>query len=431
MEKIIVLAYCFPPCNATPSERAYSWAAYLNKGNYYPVFITRNWDFDMSNASSDLFKSSGKEVRIEKFDTYEVHYIPYYASWRDQLFTKTTQTKFYFIYLVFSFIYSLLNPLFIRSSSFKHIYRYADDWLGRHTDIKKMVATASPFEFFGMAYLLSKTHNLKWIADYRDDWSTSEVFKASKIKQFLLTHYFSRFEKKWLSTCSSFSSVSEHLVYKIENLIKKPGTCIYNGFMPENYKEQTPQPVNKKFTLCYVGSIYSTQPIIPFLECVNTFIQSYPKDSLQFEVQFVGIKNEPQLYASMLKTTEEYASYYSFTTRLPKKDAITLQQRAHCLLAISHQGIKGSPGSKLYEYLAIKKPVLVYPEKGDILFETLSKTKQGIFCESNEELINALHALYQNFLEHKNTSHHFDQEEINKYTREAQTDKLITMLNKL
>lgn len=431
MKNVVILSFCFPPCNLTPSERAYSWAKYLNKGGYYPIIITRNWDFEIKNSSSDLYKSSGTKTRIEKHENYEVHYVPYKASIRDQLFIHTSQTKLYFVYLLFSVVYSILNPLLIKFLSFKPLFKYSDEYFQKHPETKKLIVTASPYELFGIAHTLSKRHNLKWIADYRDDWSTSEVYKQSKIKQFLLTYYFSYFEKKWLSSCSYFSSVSDYLVDKISNFIQKPGECIYNGFMPENYYDTEGTNLYSDFTITYVGSIYPSQPIDYFIECVNTFIAHNSANKLRFKVLFIGIKNEPIIFSHLQLATANYSSHYIFTNRVPKKEAIAMQKKSHYLLALSHLGIKGTPGSKLYEYLAIKKPVILFPEKDDIVFNTLSKTRQGVFCSSKQELIESLQKSYNNFLAGVPVSSSFNEDEIYLYTREAQTEKLVTLLNQI
>lgn len=75
----------------------------MKNGDYYPIIITRNWDTKINNSTTDAYKSSGDEVKIEKFEHYEVHYLPYKASFKDQLFIRLEGTKFYFIYLIVAF----------------------------------------------------------------------------------------------------------------------------------------------------------------------------------------------------------------------------------------------------------------------------------------------------------------------------------------
>lgn len=181
-KKVYILSYYFPPCNLTASERIYSWAKYLKNGDYYPIIITRNWDIPVANSTTSAFLSSGKEVRIEKHDTYEVHYLPYKSSIKDKLFSKLDGTKFYFIYLIASFIFSILSVASIRFSPYYFFYTYLKKLLQNQNGKLQLVVSASPFELFGVAFKLSKLFPLQWIADYRDDWSTSSLHKGNIVK---------------------------------------------------------------------------------------------------------------------------------------------------------------------------------------------------------------------------------------------------------
>ncbi|HOZ51580.1 MAG TPA: hypothetical protein PLU17_06960 [Chitinophagaceae bacterium] len=427
-EKILILSYCFPPSNLTPSERSLSWAKYLKDGNYYPIIITRNWDIEIKNASSDMFKSSGTDIRIEKHDDYEVHYLPYKASIKDKIFTKTIGTKFYFFYLISAFFFSILNLLYLKTTSYFNFFSYSVQLLKQTPEIKKMVVTVSPFELLGIAHLINRSTGIQWIADYRDDWSTSELYKKNIGKKFL-NIFNSFYEKKWTRSATYFISVSNYYVEKIEKHIHKKGFLLTNGYMPENYSIQ--YPLYEEFTITYVGSIYESQPIELFLEGAKRFINMH-NDELKIKLLFIGVLNEHKVVDRILKASTGIEKYISFTDRVPKKQAIEMQSKSHLLLVCSHRYLKGIPGSKLYEYIALKKNIIVYPSDGDIIEETLSQTKQGLFCSNQDDLLKHLNYQYNKYLKINNSDEsEFDESEILKYSRMSQTKVLIDVLNKI
>lgn len=427
-EQVLILSYYFPPCNLTPSERIYSWAKYLKNGDYYPIIITRNWDTKINNSTTDAYKSSGEEVKIEKFEHYEVHYLPYKASFKDQLFIRLEGTKFYFIYLIVAFLYLLFQLVFVKYSNYGFFYHYICQYLNQQPRITKMVVSASPYELFGIAYWVQKKCQIKWIADYRDDWSTRDFYKDSFSKKII--NIFNRYyEKKWVASSQAIISVSAYLVQRIANLTGKKGYLMHNGYMPENYTQHY-QPFDD-FTISYTGSVYASQPIEFFLDGVKKFIEN-KKRTCRLKVVFIGIKNEIFILNRILNNIKGYEAYFEFTTRIPKDEAIAIQAKSHLLLACSYGDFKGIPGSKLYEYIALKKTVIVYPTDHDVIEETLLETGQGLICNHENEFLDYLNQYYT--LYEQNTSANptqFNEEAIRNYSREAQTNELIQVLNTL
>ncbi len=427
-EEVLILSYFFPPSNLTPSERSLSWAKYLKHGNYYPIIITRNWDIEIKNASSDMFKSSGTAVRIEKHDDYEVHYLPYVASLKNKIFSRTIGTKLYILYLISAFFFSILNLLYLKGTSFYTFFTYSLKLLNQRPTIKKMVVTVSPFELLGIAHLINKSTGIKWIADYRDDWSTNELVKKNIIKKFI-NQFNSFFEKKWTRSASFFLSVSNYYVEKIENHINKKGFLITNGYMPENYSIQ--YPLYDEFTITYVGSIYESQPIELFLTGIKKFINSHSQE-VKIRILFIGILNEHNVVERIKKASLGIEKFISFTDRVPKNQAIEMQSKSHLLLVCAYGNLKGIPGSKLYEYIALKKNIIVYPSDEDIIEETLSKTKQGLFCSNEANLLKHLEYHYNLYLNKKQSGiSEFNETEILKYSRLSQIQLLINVLNKM
>ncbi len=388
-QPVLLLSYFFSPCNLTPTERVLSWAKYLQQSGVYPIIITRNWDVPVRNATTDMYLSSGDAVRVEKKDGYEVHYIPYRAGFKDRLFLKTDGTRWYPIYLVVSMLFNLFNKYFLRLNPSFALCEYAENLI-KERGLQKMVVTAPPFEFFGYAHRLHQRTGIRWIADYRDDWSTSDLEKGHAIKE--MVKWFNRgAERRYLSSASQFTSVSPHYVNKIKAYISKEGHLLSNGYMPENYRHD--YPLYQKFTITYVGSIYPTQPIELFLRAFRTFMAQH-QNADTVCLQWVGVDQEPAIKQRILAAFPEAPGVLQFTDRIPKAEAIERQARSHAVLACAHQGLKGIPGSKLYEYIALRKPVILYPSDGDILESTLLATQQGLVCHNEADCVGFLNQLY-------------------------------------
>lgn len=404
-----------------------SWANYLQSEGYYPIIVTRNWDVPVKNATTDLYLSSGTEIRVEKKEGYEVHYIPYQAGFKDRLFMKLDGTRWYPLYLAVSMVFNLLNKYFLRLNPSYNLCAYAEPLI-REKGIEKMVVTAPPFEFLGYGHTLNKKTGIRWIADYRDDWSTSELDRGNMFKQWV--QWMNRpAEKKYLSSAAQFCSVSPYYVEKIGAFLGKSGFLLSNGYMPENYAGQYPS--FERFTITYVGSIYPSQPIEMFLQAFQRFMRMNPEAGEKSCLRFIGIAQEPGIKQRILNAMKGHENVLEFTARIPKQEAIEQQARSHALLACAHSGLKGVPGSKLYEYIALKKPVILYPSDGDILENTLAETQQGLSCLSEEDCVAQLQTLWALYLEKHGGSLPVNEVAIAAYSRKVISKRLATALNNL
>lgn len=427
-EEILILSYFFPPCNLTPSERILSWATYLHQANFYPIIVTRNWDLPITNATTDIFKPSGNEVVIQKFEHYEVHYLPYQPNWKERVFMALYGKKTYFLYWALALVYNFLTLPFLQLASNYSFYTYSRQLLKQQDKhIKKLVVSVSPFTLLGIAHRLANEFSLKWIADYRDDWSTNEMQYANNWAKRLLKSHNQHFEKKWMSNASSFLTVSPHYKNKLSRLLQKPGQVMSNGFMPENYTKKP--PLKKQFTITYVGSIYPIQPIELFLNAFKAFINQGHTNT---QAVFVGVANDALIRKRIDHAMKGYENYVVYTPRISKQDAIHIQSSSHLLLASAYGHVKGIPGSKLYEYIALNKKVLLCPGDADILESTLQQTGQLLLGNTEEEILLHLNQNYSLFTENKFDSNSPDTRQgIEQYSRAYQTQVLIEALNAL
>lgn len=427
MKKVLILSYYFPPCNLTPSERIYSWAKYLNERDIYPIIITRNWDLPIKGFSDEL-KSSGTAERLEKRDGYEVWYLPYKQSYKESLYDKRDLLS-RFLYFSISILNHFKQIITFKGSPFDIFLNKADELLKNDKNIKALIVSVYPHAFFEYANLLHNKYGIAWIADYRDDWTSNEIINRSIVHRFF--NYFNSFnEKKWLSSASFFISVSDFYVQKIKKVIGNiPGYTIPNGYMKENYNTISKGDLYEKFTITYVGSLYHNQPFEEFMVGLKLFIDK--QNNPNFRLLFVGLKNNLDAYTRIKKMIKGYEKYVEFTERLPKDETIEIQNKSHVLLSCTYNGMKGIPGSKLYEYIVLKKAVLIFPGDNDIIEESLKSTKQGIVARNESELCEKLSLLYSNYLNNIPLISKINVDEVEKFDRHFHAIKLGELINNI
>ncbi|MCB0539521.1 MAG: hypothetical protein KDE33_18545, partial [Bacteroidetes bacterium] len=209
MKKVLILSYYFPPCNLTAANRIGGWYKYLPENNFYPIVITRNWTGNELTEESRLM-DSGKEIRVEKKEDSEVHYLPYKASWRDNCFVKGKNNKFFaLVSKLLTTLMTVLQNFTIKAIPYNNLYYYIQNFLKENKDVKTLIISGNPFEQFYFGYLLKKEFpDLKWVADYRDDWTTNELYKKNSPLYKVINRYNRHFELKWLKSSSKIITVS-------------------------------------------------------------------------------------------------------------------------------------------------------------------------------------------------------------------------------
>lgn len=425
MRKILIISYFYPPCNLTASQRVKGWADYLQEFGFYPIVVTRNWDITIK-SSEDVLKSSGDAIRVEKNQTHEVHYLPYKASIRDRVYTLLKGTKFQKLSKVFTFLQLVLENFSIRFIPHNSLFHYSSKLLSSDPSISTLIISANPFDQFSFGYHLKKKHNIRWIADYRDDWNTSELEKHSPS---FINALQTKSEKKWVGSADLITSVSEHYVNKIKQFVNCSGVVILNGYDLQllNRSSKTLPDI---FRITYNGSLYKSQPIEIFIKALKELILNN-RFTVKIEIHFPGLAFDKVQEERILSLTTEIKDHVHIYPRLAKEDVIELQLSSDLLLMVTHQNLKGVPSSKLFEYFGLKKPILVVPGDNDIVDEYVSNTKSGFITYDISGTVKILQELIElkskgeELLEFKND------DLLKSFSRKNQTKQLAEILNEI
>lgn len=385
MKKIIIISYFYSPSNFVGAERTKYWAENLYKSGIYPIIITRNWNVGQKDI---VDKVENNELRIEKNDTYEVHYLPYNQSLRDRLsaypYLKIFQKFLSLLELIFS-------NFFISFIPYSNFYKYTERLIFKEKDIKVVIASGRPFQSFFFGYKLKKKFNqLIWIPDYRDEWNTHQNnhFQTGILGKFL-KKLEQKSELKWTSNSDYFISVSEYWVNSIGKFINKEGIVIKNGYEELNYLED----LTDKSTLriLYAGTMYPSQDISIFINACNTLIESKPK--LKLEVIFIGVEMVPEVVLKLKELTIDLKDHFFFQQRMSKIELNEEMKKADLLLLTGFNEVKGWYPVKLFQYYSSGKPILMIPSDNDVMQEFLKGTNSGYIANTENECLSIINNL--------------------------------------
>jgi glycosyltransferase involved in cell wall biosynthesis len=425
MKEILIISYFYPPCTLTAAQRPAGWVKYLPQLGYKPIVITRNWDVTLSKPEDQL-KDAGSQLYIEKSETHEVHYLPYKASLRDRLFnSKNSLLKK--CSKIFTFMNSIGENFSNQFIPFGDFYEYAESLIQKHT-FTSIIITGNPFIQFRFGYLLSNKFHIPWIADYRDDWTTSEIIQPKGKFESFIHRLQQNSEQKWVGTASMITSVSPVYTDRISQFVKVPGETILNGF--DELLPKIEIKDNNSFIIVYNGTLYDTQDLEGFVRVIIRCIELF-RNKINIQIHFPGVCYDPKQESRLKALIQGYESFFLLTPRIPKEDVIKLQQQADLLLMLTHREKKGIPSSKLYEYLAIQKPILCFPSDQDIVTETLLNTGLGFVSDNEELLFDKVNEFIRLKLNGREIINETKEENFLVYSHSYQVSKLSLLLNQI
>ncbi len=389
MRKILVFSYFFPPCPLTASNRVQGIVSNLHKFGFYPIVVTRHWN-QQNETQNAFLKTTSNTIEHKIQDGYEVYYLPYKSSLRDQCIIKSQKIKWFAIVSkLLTFIQLITEPFTNHFVPFSNLYYFSKDYLIKNKEVKHVFISANPFVQFKFGYQLAKKLSIHWIADYRDSWTTNKM--AMEVMSFntYLYKYYRYFEKKWVNSASFFTSVSDSYVKQIEGILDVKGHTIYNGFT--SIQNCTEFSNTKEFNILYSGTLYYNQPIEGFILSLKK--QKFEVLNTKVVLHFAGLGNDPIQKRRVLKAAKGFETNLIIYDWLNRDAYIQIQNNADLLLMLPYAGFQGIPSSKLFEYISTSKNILLFGSDNDVIERILVASKLGFVATNETELFQYLERL--------------------------------------
>ncbi|MBT8301561.1 MAG: glycosyltransferase, partial [Maribacter sp.] len=272
------------------------------------------------------------------------------------------------------------------------------------------------------AYHLQKKGKLKWIADFRDPWTSIGYHKALKLSRKAKQKH-KELERLVLTTADHLVVTSPTTKKEFQGISKMPIALITNGYDSEYIGDRTK---TEEFTFSHIGSLLSERNPTVLWDVLAQLRKEYESFRQYFKLRLAGVVSEDVLKSineSGLENCTELLGYVSH------KRALQLQQESQVLLLVEIDSpeTKGILPGKLYEYMAAKRPILAIGPKNWDASQIITETNTGVTFDytSNTDLKNVIlnwFAAYQKGNLKTNCKG------VEKYSRRARTKELSKLI---
>ncbi|MEX0275004.1 MAG: glycosyltransferase family 4 protein [Flavobacteriaceae bacterium] len=423
MKKVLIIAYYWPPAGGPGVQRWLKFVTYLPQFEIEPiVYIPQNPHYPIKDTS---FESEVPEhTRILRGKIWEPYAMAKFIS------RKKTQR-------ISSGIITEKKPsvlekimLWIRGNFFipdtrkfwvKPSARLLTDVIIAEK-IETVITTGPPHSVHLIGNTLKQALGVKWIADFRDPWTTIGYHKKLQLtKRSAQKHR--NLESMVLHNADQLITTSYITRDEFLKKTKTPITVITNGYDGE---VSNGQPPNGHFTISHIGSLLSARNPIGLWTALSELIRENADFKESLRLQLAGVVSESVLFSLREHGLNGHTEVMGY---LPHAKAIDLQRKSQILLLIEIDSpmTKGIIPGKLFEYMAAKRPILAIGPGGWDVHHLITENRAGhVFTYAEHREIKK--QLLSWFQEYKGKGLHLDSPDIVRYHRKALTGQLAKLI---
>ncbi len=289
-----------------------------------------------------------------------------------------------------------------------------------------IVASGPPFYAFVAGLFAARHYGAPLVLDYRDEWTECpfDFVQATGSDR----AWEERCQKAAAAVIFTTRSFLDHHLATFPSLDAARCHVVANGYdAPDGPPvAAAPPPARGGLTLSFLGALDSHCPPGPFLDCLEKVLGGTCGGALgPLRLQFVGRRSE---------AADAELSRFSRQDMLDLKDQVplpaaqALMRESGALLILSRAELSRYRPGKLYEYIAARRPILVYGHEGESS-ALVRELGAGVFVREGdvEGLRYALAALAGGALE-ADAARRVD-EWLRQHSREAMAGRFFDVLN--
>ena len=431
MKRVLIITYYWPPSGGAGVQRWAKFVKYLPHFGWEPVVLTVDPEYaTYPQLDESLLQDIPPGIRIFRTRAFGVYSLYKKVSSNKEVpyggFANTT--KLNLKERILRFIrgnFFLPDP---RRGWNPYALKEARRII-REMGITHVITTSPPHSTQLIGLKLKKDFQLKWIADLRDPWTDIYYYK-DLYPTSLATCFNKRWEKQVLQSADLIFTVSDSLK---ELFGTKTGIdagkikIIHNGYDPDDFTNIPGETNTARFIISYVGTISHSYNITGFLKAWQSLPDNIRNSILLRFIGRVPAEVREILQCAIPDHQLEIMGY------LPHHEAISHMGASSALLLVipEAENNRGIVTGKLFEYLAVKKPVLLLgPPDGDAA-QIIRRTERGIVCDPADtaNISSALEELFDDA--RREVSHYSGNSKAGSFSRKALAGKVSEVLNGL
>jgi glycosyltransferase involved in cell wall biosynthesis len=382
MKRVLIITYYWPPAGGGGVMRWLKMSKYLPEWGWQPVICTPE-NPDPSVIDESLLEEVPPEAETLKVPIWE----PYDLYRKLTGKPKNARFKAGHISEASSGSWKDKLSVFIRGNLLipdprvfwvNPAVRFLKNYL-KEKPVDLIVSTGPPHSMHLIALKLKKQFpSIPWLADFRDPWTGIDFYHQLKLT-WLADKLHHKMERMVLTSADVVTVVSPDMKRTTEALCRRTVHVVYNGFDPGDFGDIDPLD-DRFFIISHFGAFNRDRNPSALWKTLAELGAEIPAFKEKLKIRLIGqtdfnIVNE----AGQLGLSGQLEIF----SHIDHKPGLKLLgQSAVLLLPLNNApNAMGILPGKMFEYLALKRPVLAIGPLTSDCEEIIIKTNAGYYCD--------------------------------------------------
>lgn len=422
--KVLIITYYWPPAGGPGVQRWLKFVKYLPSFGVQPhVYIPENPTYPLTDEGL-LAEVSPEAILVKKRITEPYAWASVFSKGNTKKISsgiipdkkKQSALQSLMLWVRGNLFIPDARVLWVRPS-----VHFLADYIQQH-GIDTVITTGPPHSLHLIGLGLKQKATIKWIADFRDPWTTIGYHKELKLSKYAANKH-KTLESRVLNTADAILVTSPTTRKEFMELTDKPISVITNGYDNETIVKQ---PLDDKFTLAHIGSFLSERNPRVLWQALAELVNDNPEFAEKFRLKLIGAVSR-----EVLNSIADYGlnSYVDNLGYVSHAEAVAQQRKSQVLLLIEIDRPETKciiPG-KLFEYMVSNRPILAIGPEGADMAEIVKTTNTGVFALYTEKQ-KIKDTLIQYFAEYQKGTLKSHAIGLQHYSRKNLTEQLASLL---
>jgi glycosyltransferase involved in cell wall biosynthesis len=427
-KKVLIITYYWPPSGGGGVMRWLKMSKFLPELGWQPIIYTpENPDSSVSDES--LLQEIHEDIIELKTPIWE----PYHLY--RKLSGKKSDAKFKAGYISEASSGNWKNKLsvFIRGNflipdprrfwirpSIKYLSKYL-----KENKVDLIVSTGPPHSMHLIALDLKKKFNIPWIADFRDPWTDIDFYSKLRLTKWADRKHH-KLELKVLAKADNVVTVSPGCAKDFSGITNRKIEVINNGFDPQDFCFEK-QDLDKKFTISHFGAFNKDRNPIALWNVLGDLSKTNIKFKKLLQIQLIGQTDESVIIEIQ---KSGLSNNLTLIEHLPHKEGLMQLSKSQVLLLPLNDApnVLGILPGKMYEYLALQRPILALGPTNADFAKIIRETNSGesYNFSDNEGIKHSIKKYFELFQDNKLE---IESSSYEKYSRKNLAKQFINLIN--
>lgn len=435
MQKVLIVAYYFPPSGGPGVQRVLKYVQYLRQFGWEPVVLTVE-DANFPARDESLLAEVPPDVKVVRtkiFEPYDLYRKLTGKGAGTAIDVNTIRRKGARIPLSERLSEFIRATFFIpdaRRGWLRHAVRAGLKTI-REEKIAAIYSSSPPYTCALIARALKRKTGLRWIAGFRDPWTG---FITTPHRWAIPRAIDRRLERSVFSEADAVEvawlGIEKDARGKYPDLPGEKFHHLPNGYDSHDFPAVDPaRRTDHRFTVTYTGSMYGPRNPDAFLKAVELLVNDKEIDLDRLRLRFIGRFGEEvheMFRNSSVRQAIEVVGY------MPHRDSIEQLLLSDALLLVVDECDESEevvPG-KVYEYIGSGRPLIAVAPERSAIADLLEETHAGYVAHQSNipGIARAIRACYDDYLGGRRTLEP-NQDRVERYERKNMTARLATLLS--